>query len=199
VKTPHEKLTAVLAAELTRFAPRYATEPKKAMYRIYRDTRFSADKTPYKSHAASLFYRADLGKDSSAAFYFHISNDEVGIGGGVYMPSAEQMRLLRGHFAAHHQRFRRLVEDKTFKKVVGAMQGESLTRPPKGFPPDHPAMDLIKAKQWFFWKELDPKLALTPMLYVEVVTAFEVLAPVIEFLNEPMAAAARKSSARYLE
>jgi len=198
VKQPMEQLAALVSAELTRFAPRYATEPKRALYRIHRDTRFSPDKTPYKTHAAALFYRSDLGKNESAAFYFHISPDEVGVGGGVYMPTPDHLRAIRVHLLDHHERFRKIIAAPALKRVFGGVQGEALSRPPKGFPCDHPAIDLIRMKQFLLWRELDPKVALGPMLFVEVMTAFEVMAPTVEFLNEPMVLALQKSDKRWL-
>ena len=84
------------------------------------------------------------------------------------------------------------------KRVFGGVLGETLTRPPKGFPPDHPAIDLIKAKQWYFWRELDPKIALGPEFFVEIMTSFEVIAPAVDFLNEPIVAAHNKSAAKWL-
>lgn len=198
VKKPLEELTTLVSAELTRFAPRYATEPKRAIYRIHRDTRFSSDKTPYKNHAASLFYRADLGKNSSAAFYFQISPDDVGIGGGVYMTTPDQLRAIRVHLLDNHQRFRKIAASAGIKRTFGAFQGEALTRPPKGFDPEHPAMDLIRCKQFLLWREMDAKLALGPELFVEIMTSFEVMAPAIEFLNEPLASAAKKKEVNWL-
>lgn len=198
VKKPLEELTALVSAELTRFAPRYATEPKRAIYRIHRDTRFSPDKTPYKTHAASLFYRADLGKNESAAFYFQVSPDEVGIGGGVYMPAPDQLRAIRAHLLDHHERFRKIGAASSLKRIFGGFQGETLSRPPKGFDPAHPAIDLIKCKQFLLWRELDPKVALSPMLFVEIMTSFEVMAPAVEFLNEPLVTALSRKETNWL-
>jgi uncharacterized protein (TIGR02453 family) len=184
IKKPTEQLASLVSAELSRFAPRYVTEPKKALYRIYRDTRFSPDKTPYKTHQAVQFYRGDLPKNDAAAFYFHFSHEEVGIGGGAYMPSPESLRAIRAHMMNHHARLRKILAGPGLLRIFSGLQGEKLARPPQGFPAGHPAMDLIQGKQWYFWREVDPSVASTPMLFVEIVTAFEVMAPAIEFLNE---------------
>src|SRR6266566_2884457 len=85
VKAPMAELIRALTAEMMRFAPDYVTEPEKAIYRIYRDTRFSKDKTPYKTHVAAIFPRSGLGKHEGAGYYVHIAPAEVLIGGGLYM------------------------------------------------------------------------------------------------------------------
>ena len=82
-------LIEAINVELMDFAPDHVTDPKKAFYRIYRDTRFSTDKTPYKTHIAAIFPRRNLHKHASAGFYFQISPKEVGIAAGMYMPGPE--------------------------------------------------------------------------------------------------------------
>ena len=86
LKAPMIQLVEAINAELLGFAPDHITDPKKAVYRIYRDTRFSADKTPYKTHVAAVFPHHGLGKQSSAGFYFHLTEKSVGIAAGSYMP-----------------------------------------------------------------------------------------------------------------
>ena len=89
------ELVEAINAELLRFAPDHIADPKKAVYRIYRDTRFSADKTPYKTHLAAIFPHRDLGKQSSAGFYFHLTAERVGIAAGSYMPGPDELRAVR--------------------------------------------------------------------------------------------------------
>ena len=88
VKQPMHELVAQVNAALQKFAPEYVTEPSKAVYRFYRDTRFSKDKTPYKDHIAASFYHRSLMGQGAAGFYFQVSHKDVGIGGGVYMTIA---------------------------------------------------------------------------------------------------------------
>ena len=114
------------------------------------------------------------------------------------MPTPDHLRAIRVHLLDHHERFRKIIAAPALKRVFGGVQGEALSRPPKGFPCDHPAIDLIRMKQFLLWRELDPKVALGPMLFVEVMTAFEVMAPTVEFLNEPMVLALQKSDKRWL-
>lgn len=180
LKAPMLELVEAINAELLKFAPEHITEPKKAVYRIYRDTRFSKDKTPYKTHIGAIFPRRGLGRDSGAGYYFHISAKEVGIACGAYAPGPEELRKIRHFIAGNAHPFRKK------QRLMGALKGATLQRAPKGFDPDHPAIDLIKMKQWFYWVELDPKLATSPKLKSEIVKRFREMAPLIELLNQPL-------------
>ena len=189
VKPAVEAMVASIGAGMMKFAPGYATEPKKAIYRIYRDTRFSHNKTPYKTNVGALFFRADLGKNEASAFYVEISHKHVGIAGGCYMPDAERLRLIRGHIGEHYGRFAKMLRGKALVASMGELQGDKLSRPPKGFPAEHPGIEVLKGKQWYFWRELAPELAMSASVVKEVVERFRVMLPVVEFLNEPLAAA----------
>jgi uncharacterized protein (TIGR02453 family) len=186
VRTPMEGFVAALSAELTRFAPEYATEPQRAIYRIYRDTRFSADKTPYKTHTSALFWRKDLPRNESSAFYVEISPRGVGVGGGIYMTPPDHLQAIRGYLAENYREFRKLTGSRAIRAALGELQGEKLVRPPKGFTPDHPAIDLIRAKQWYYFVELDPALAETPQVFIAVSDRFRKMFPVVDFLNVPL-------------
>jgi uncharacterized protein (TIGR02453 family) len=176
------ELVTALNGELIKFAPQCVTEPKKAVFRIYRDTRFSADKTPYKTHAAASFFRREGG-----GFYFSVSHDQIEVAGGIYHPSPETMYLVRTHIAENYKELRQIVANKKSRKLMGDLQGDELTRAPKGFDPQHPALDLIKKKDWILDVSLDPSLATTPKLYGEILDRFRAIAPFIEFLNRPLA------------
>lgn len=193
VKAPMEQFTIAVSAELMRFAPEYATEPKQAMFRIYRDTRFSANKTPYKTNTSALFFRPDLGKKEAAAFYVEISHKYVGVAGGLYWALPDLMQAVRSHLLDHHEQFTKMARNKALVELMGEVQGERLTRPPKGFLPTHPAIEWIKHKQWYFWKELDSDLATSPDLLPEVMKRMKKMHPVLEFLNEPLMGKRKKS------
>lgn len=180
LKAPMIEFVEQINAELLKFAPEHITEPKKAVYRIYRDTRFSKDKTPYKTHLGAIFPRRGLGKDSGAGFYFHVSAKGVGVACGAYAPGPEQLSKIRHFIAANEAAFRKK------NKLMGALQGDTLQRPPKGFHPDDPAIDLIKKKQWYCWVELDAKLATSPKLKSEITKRFKEVAPLVELLNKPL-------------
>jgi uncharacterized protein (TIGR02453 family) len=106
VKLPMHALIEALNRRLLAFAPDYITDPARAVYRIYRDTRFSHDKTPYKTHIAATFHHRALEKNISPGLYFSVSHKEIEIAGGLYMPGPDQLLTVRTHIAAHHERLR---------------------------------------------------------------------------------------------
>lgn len=193
VKAPMEKFVETINAELVKEAPQYVTEPKKAIFRIYRDTRFSKDKTPYKDHCGATFTpKTAAAKLGCGGLYCGVSHDVLEIAAGVYMPEPEQMLLIRTLLADRHAEFRKLTESKSYRALMGELKGDQLQRVPKGFPAEHPAADLLKHKAWYFHVKLDPEIATKPALLNEVRKRFLASIPVIEFLNEPLLAAAKK-------
>jgi uncharacterized protein (TIGR02453 family) len=186
VKQPMRELVAGLNAAMMRFAPEYVTDPDKAIYRIYRDTRFSQDKTPYKDHIAASFHRRGTVAHSDAGFYFAVSHKEVAIGGGVYMPAPETLLAIRHHIAGRHQELRRILAARAVKQLLGELQGEQLARVPKGFCAEDPAADLLRFKQLFLYVELPPDLATSPSLSGEILKRFRAMRPFLEFLTAPL-------------
>jgi uncharacterized protein (TIGR02453 family) len=186
LKQPMRELVSAVNSAMKKFAPDYVTDPEKAIYRIYRDTRFSKDKTPYKDHIAASFSRR--GEKCGAGYYFAISHKEVAIGGGIYMPEPETLFAIRQHLAERHEEFRKIAAAPVVRRLYGGVQGEELTRVPKGYASDHPAADLLRLKQYLLYVELPPDLATTPAVYTEVVKHFRAIAPFVEFLNAPLAA-----------
>ena len=186
VKEPMLELVTALNRDFMKFAPHFVTEPKKAVFRIYRDTRFSADKTPYKTHVAASFWRRGSDYTGAGGFYFSVSHDQIEVAGGIWHPSPETMLLVRTHIAASYPEMRRILANKKSRKLVGDLQGDELTRAPKGFDPQHPALDLIKKKDWILDTSLNSALATTPKLYREILVRFRAIAPLIEYLNRPL-------------
>jgi uncharacterized protein (TIGR02453 family) len=191
VKAPMLELVTALNAEMAAFAPAYVRDPAEAVYRIYRDTRFSPDKTPYKTHIAAVFKRRGFERNAGAGFYFSVAPDEIEVAAGVYMPGNEELRAIRLHLLENHEEFRHIVSARPLRELLGVLQGDRLSRAPKGFPAEHPASDLVRYKQWLFWAMLDPRLAPTPALFDEVLARFRAAAPFVEFLNAPLLRAKR--------
>ena len=186
VKAPMQELVNAINADLAKFAPEYVTEPKNAVFRIYRDTRFSADKTPYKNHIAASFSRRGGERLGTGGFYFSVSHDAIEIAAGIYHPDREAMLLVRNHIAATHQELSRILADKKTRKLTGDLKGDALSRSPKGFDPEHPAAAFIKMKDWLFDVTLDASLATTPQLHQAVVERFRAMAPLLYYLNRPL-------------
>ena len=123
-------LVETLNADFAKCAPNYINDPKKAVYRIYRDVRFSSDKSPYKTHLAAAFPRRGGDKQSSAGFYFHVSAKGVGVAGGLWEPPPEQLLAVRTWLVENHAKFRKA--SRSPEKLMGKLHGEALQRIPKG-------------------------------------------------------------------
>ena len=186
VRQPMVQLVTAIHREMARFAPDYVGDAAKCIYRIYRDTRFSKNKIPYKTYTSALFWRNGSSKDDMASFYLGISPEGIDIGGGIYSPEPDVLRAVRHHIAADAAGFRAIFETRKVKKLFGELHGESLSRVPRGFDPDHPEIELLKRKQFLLWTKLDPALATTPKLFTELVSRMEAAAPFIAFLNQPL-------------
>jgi uncharacterized protein (TIGR02453 family) len=192
LRLPMIELITAVQGEMAGFAPHYGTDPAKCMYRIYRDTRFAKDKTPYKTHVGALIWRNGTEKNDAAAYYFAVSPEAVEIGAGLYTCEPDALRAVREHIAADTSAFRATFESRKVKTLMGELYGESTTRVPKGFDPAHPGAELLKRKRYFLYKELEPALAMSSKIVKEIVTRFEAMAPFVEFLNRPLLAQKNK-------
>jgi uncharacterized protein (TIGR02453 family) len=186
VKAPMMELVESLGTALQIIAPELIVDPKRAIYRIYRDVRFSADKSPYKTQIAALFPPRGLPKHAGASLYFHIAPEEILIAGGIYMPGSAELRAIRSYLVDHHRELLRIINAKEFKKIFGRIEGQQLACAPKGFPPDHPAIDLIRYKQYLAEITEKPHLAESPELFPLLLKCFALMIPFIRFLNAPL-------------
>lgn len=186
LRSPMIALVERLAADLRDFAPDLVASPKASLYRIYRDTRFSENKTPYKTHVAAVFPCRTLPKHQGAGLYFHVSPDEVWIGGGMYAPDTSQIQAVREHIAGNVRRLRTIVESPSFRRTVGRLEGEQLRRVPRGFAKDHEAAEYLRFRQFLAGAEFPPPFATSLRFYTTVVKVFREVAPLIRFLNEPL-------------
>src|SRR5439155_15594691 len=144
------------------------------------------NKAPYKTHAAAIFPTRGLPKHEGAGLYFHVSPDDVWIGGGMYAPQTAQLHAVREHIASNLKRFRAIVEAPGFRRAVGRLEGERLQRVPRGFSKNHEAAEYLKFRQFLAGRELQPSIATTPKFYSTLLTVFRQVAPLARFLNEPL-------------
>jgi uncharacterized protein (TIGR02453 family) len=195
LKLPMLALIEEINHAFSDFAPDHIRPPHKAMMRIYRDTRFDAARgnapRPYKTNVAAWWVRRGLEKTSGAGFYFHFSPKEVVIAAGMYMPSPEQLLAVRRHLLTHHAELRALLSSRRLKAAMHEFEGNRLTRAPRGFPADSPALDLLLCRQWGVSATLPAEAALAPTLLKEITRRFSLAAPIVHFLNTPLAAARR--------
>jgi uncharacterized protein (TIGR02453 family) len=191
VRQPMVALIQRMSLDLPRFAPDLVASPRVSLYRVYRDTRFSEDKSPLKTHIGALFPCRGLPRHEGAALYLEIAPGHVLLAGGIYMPQPRQVQLVREHLAANFGRFRSLVESPAFRRAFGRVEGNALKRVPRGFPPDHPAAEYLKLKQFLVVREYPDSFAASPRFYSRVLAVFREMAPFLRFLNEPLLAQAR--------
>lgn len=186
VRAPMIAAIERLAVDLPAFAPDLVADPRRSMYRIYRDVRFSPDKSPYKTHAAATFPCRALPRHEGAGLYFHVSPDEVWIGGGMYAPQPPQLHAVRAHIAANFRQLESIVESPGFRRTLGGLHGERLQRVPPGFPKDHPAAEYLKFRQFLAGRAVPPDSATQPAFYRTLLNTFRQVAPLIRFLNDPL-------------
>jgi uncharacterized protein (TIGR02453 family) len=156
-----------------------------SMFRIYRDTRFSKDKTPYKTHASAHF-RTAKGKDvHSPGYYLHLAPDEVFSGGGIWRPEAPVLGQIRDFLANHPKEYKSMLAGKVFKKFC-TLEGEKLQRPPKGFPPDHELIEHLKYKDFTFFTQFSEKEACSPNFMSRYVESCAAAAPYMAFLSKAL-------------
>lgn len=191
LKEPMLAVIRKITEAMLDFAPSHVRPAEKCLFRIYRDTRFSNDKRPYKTHVAAWWTHQGLGKTSGAGYYFHVSPKELIIAAGSYMPEREQLAAIRHWLLDHHRDFRKLLQNSKVRRTFEEFEGNALTRPPKGFPKDHPALDLIQCRQWGLAATLPAAEALKPSLAANIIRHFRIAAPVVDALNTPIAAAER--------
>jgi len=187
-RQPMVGIVARLAEDFPAFAPDMIADPKVSLLRPYRDTRFSEDKTPLKTHVGATFPHRVLGRMNGAWFYFEVSGGWVWIGGGMWRPDTAQLQLVREHIAANHRRLDKIVNAPAFKKI-GGLQGDRMTRVPRGFAKDHPAADYLQYRQFMGCREEAAALATQKDFYRQLRSTFETIAPLVHFLNEPLLAA----------
>jgi uncharacterized protein (TIGR02453 family) len=173
---------------MTGFAPSFVRPAEKCLFRIYRDTRFSANKLPYKTHVAAWWAHQGMEKTSGAGYYFHVSAKEVVIAAGAYMPEKDQLAAIRHWLLDNHAEFRKLLQKPAVRKAFSEFEGNALTRPPKGFPCDHPALDLIRCRQWGLAATLPAAEALETGIAATIIRHFKLAAPLVDALNTPIAA-----------
>jgi uncharacterized protein (TIGR02453 family) len=187
VKLPMQSLIAALQPHFQRFAPEFDLNPKRSLFRVYRDIRFSSDKTPYKTHVAAHFVVRGKPKGvEGLGYYLHIEPGEVFLGGGIYMPDGGQLKNIRHSIDANANGFLSILRNKKFISVFKKLEGEKLKRIPKGYDPDHPMAEWLKQKQIFVGVEWQEAKCNREEFVGEIAAVCEAAAPLVRFLNEAM-------------
>jgi uncharacterized protein (TIGR02453 family) len=174
-----------LADDMPAIAPEMVIDPKVNLLRPFRDTRFSEDKTPLKTHVGATIPHKALGRMNGAWLYFEVAPRWVWIGGGMWRPDTSQLHLVREHVAANHRQLEDIVTSPRFRKI-GGLQGDTMTRVPRGFAKDHPAATYLMHRQFMGFREAAATLATQKNFYARLRDTFETIMPLVRFLNEPL-------------
>jgi uncharacterized protein (TIGR02453 family) len=156
---------------------------KDCMFRIFRDTRFSSDKTPYKTNIGAYIAREGR-KSLGAGYYFHIEPGDCFLAGGVYMPTPEMLKAIRQEIYYHADEFKKITGTTAFRNYFGEVKTyDKLTRPPKDFPKDFPDIELLKYKSYVLIHSFPEKDLGKPGLLDDTVKVFKAMLPLNRFLR----------------
>ena len=186
IVTPCLDFIEALAPQLADISPHFLAVPKKmggSMFRIYRDVRFSKDKTPYKIHAG-LQFRHVSGKNAHApGFYLHLAIDEILIGGGIWQPPSPVLVKIRERIDTRSKNWRAAQSTDGFQKSFGQMYpGNPLKRPPRGFDENHPCIDDLKKRSFFMMAKSNRKEAARADFVDRVSSVYQDATPMMKFL-----------------
>lgn len=191
VQEPLSAFVEAMAPRLKKISKHFVADPRLnggSVFRIYKDVRFSKDKTPYKTHGAVQFRHA-LGKDAHApGFYVHLAPEEIFFGGGIWTPPAPTLLGIREAIRDKSADWRKAAHAPGTQKRFGGLRGDALTRPPRGFDAEHPAIDDIKRKSFFLMQQAKPALAKKPDFVDDVAAAFADAKPLMSFLCKAVGA-----------
>jgi uncharacterized protein (TIGR02453 family) len=153
----------------------------KFLFRIYRDIRFSNDKTPYKTHWSGSFTRA--GKSRRGGYYFHLEPGKSFAAGGFWGPNPEDLKRIRDEFAYDAAPFRKILKSKSFVQTFGTLAGEQVKTTPRGFDPADPAIDLIRHKQFELIKNFSDKEVMSPRFLADLNDTFKKMRPFLDYMT----------------
>jgi len=189
LKEPAIRFISAVAPHLAKISPHFRADPRPvggSLFRIYRDTRFAKDKTPYKTHVG-IHFRHDAGKDAHApGFYLHLEPGESFLGVGIWRPQASIARQIREAIVEDSTTWKRLTSAKAFRERF-TFRGDSLKRPPRGFDPEHPLARDLKRKDFIALTPLTQKAVTSTGFEREVAKACRAGAPLARFLCSALA------------
>lgn len=191
IRQPLRELVEEMDVRLALLAPEMVGEPKRSIFRIHRDVRFSADKSPYKTQGACWFFHRDashrVGQEShggGAGFYFQIAPGHCFSGGGIWMPPREALNRIRDAIAERPKAFARTVTAPAVVRRFGGLDEDAmLTRVPRGYRPDHPAADWLRYKSFTLGRAYTDRDAVSTRLPVLLAEDFAAMLPLVRWLN----------------
>lgn len=191
-RNPMLRFIADLPPVFKKIAPHVIADPKPvggSMFRINRDTRFSKDKSPYKTSVAAHFRHQGAAKGISApGFYLHIAADEIFMGGGLFHPDSQRLYQVRTAIAEHPEKWRKAIAGKNFQQHC-TFWGESLKRPPQGYIADHPLIEDLKRKDFVVTIALTPAQLCGTRFMREFTDNCRIISPMAGFLSKAIGVA----------
>jgi len=185
-KEEFDQFINALIAEIAKFDPTVAHfTAKECVFRIYRDVRFSKDKSPYKTHFGGHITSAPKKSEihTRAGYYIHLEPGASMLAGGAYLPESKWLRSIREKIYSETKDFKKILNNRAFKETFGEIEGEKLKRPPRDFPGDHPEIEILKQKSFLATHKLKDKDVLANDFVKHSGKVFKVLAPFDAFLN----------------
>lgn len=180
-----EQFVDALLKAMTPLEPALATQKAKdCVFRIFRDVRFSKDKTPYKNHFGAAFAQGGR-KWDGAVYYLHLEPGAIFAGGGLWQPESPLLKQVRQEIDYSYKEFQDIINNKEFKKLFPKIDGESLSKPPQGYEADNPAINYLKLKGYTVGHTLKDEDLTSKDALKKVVQFFTAMAPFINFLNRP--------------
>lgn len=191
VRAPMRALIEEMDVRLARFAPEMTGDPRRSMFRINRDIRFSKDKSPYKTHAACWFRHGSadhrVGEEAeggSAGLYFHLQPGQSFVGGGIWMPPRPALARIRDAIVDNHNAFARVIESPKAKRRFGGMdESAMLKRMPRGYAEDHPAAKWLRYQSFTIGRRLTDAQVVSPRLASLLEADFTQIMPLVRWLN----------------
>ncbi len=177
-----EALAEELIARVNKFDVLEEVSAKKVLFRIYRDVRFSKNKEPYKTNRSGHLVRK--GAERRGGFYFSIEPGNSMIGGGFYQPESSDLNHLREQIDLHSEPLKKAIAQKNFKAAFGEMLGEKLKTQPRGFDKDHPDLELLRHKSFYFMKTFSDKEVMSEDFPKVAADSFKLLLPFFDVMTE---------------
>jgi uncharacterized protein (TIGR02453 family) len=163
-------------------------QPKNCVFRINRDVRFSANKDPYKTNFGASFSKGGK-KIACAGYYFHLEPGACFIGGGYWMPMADDLNKIRQEIDYNFEEFKKIISEKKFISYFGSLDTkEKLVRPPKGYEKNNPTLEFLKLKNFIVMASIQDSEVLDNHLIKKVISHFQAMKPLIDFLNRAIEA-----------
>ncbi|MDB4915458.1 MAG: hypothetical protein JWM95_3102 [Gemmatimonadetes bacterium] len=194
LRVPLAALAEEMDVRLASFAPEIIGDPRTALFRIHRDVRFSADKSPYKTHVACWFHHSDAGRGvgtatphGGAGFYFHMEADRASLGGGIWMPPRPTLSRIREAIDEDPGELNKILRDASRRRHFGGLAEENmLTRMPRGYADTHPSATLLRHQSYTLGRELTERAVSSVTLPDLLAREYERLLPFVRWINHAL-------------